>query len=371
MNKRILLTAVIALAILGAIFGFKYVQMRQSQAALAARKPQPATVTTAPAVQEKWRTTIHAVASLQSYQGVVLRSEIEGRILKVAFDSGARVKEGDLLVEMDIASETALLRANEASARLAELNLERARGLRESNTNTQADLDAALAASASAAATVEGTRATLAKKRIVAPFSGRLGIRQVNVGQFLNKGDPVVSLEATDPIYADFTVPQQEVTQLRPGLDVILTVDAFPDRTFAGKIEAIDPRLSDTTRALRVRATLPNPDELLRPGMFARIEVQLPEERELIVLPATAIVYSPYGDSVYVVVKNEQGALVAEQRFVKVGPKRGDQISLREGVKPGEEVVSSGQGKLRPNTPVTVDNTVVPANNAAPTPNES
>ncbi|HQY06200.1 MAG TPA: efflux RND transporter periplasmic adaptor subunit, partial [Lacunisphaera sp.] len=342
-----------------------------TSASIAARRPAPAAVTTAPAVAEQWRNTLHAVGSLESFQGVTLRSEIEGRIVHVAFESGARVAAGDVLVEMDTAAEAAQLRSNEATARLAELNLQRARELRQTNANTQADLDAAEATYAQAAAAIESTKATLAKKRIVAPFAGRLGLRLVNTGQFLNKGDTVVTLEATNPIYADFTLPQQEVTALQPGLAVQVTIDAFPDRAFGGHIEATDPRVSGTTRNLRARATLPNADEALRPGMFAIVDVQLPGAREVIVLPATAIVYSPYGDSVYVVAKDDKGVLAAQQRFVKVGPKRGDQIALLEGVKAGEEVVTAGQGKLRPGTAVTINNTVVPANSPAPKPAES
>jgi membrane fusion protein (multidrug efflux system) len=371
MNKRILLTAVIALGVLGAIFGFKYFQLQKTKAAMAARKPAPATVTTSSAAAEKWRTTLHAVGSLESFRGVTIRSEIEGRIVRVAFDSGARVAEGDVLVEMDTAAESAQLRSNEASARLAELNLARARDLRQNSTNTQADLDAAEAAAAQAAANLEAINAVLAKKRIVAPFAGRVGIRQVNPGQFLNKADVVVTLEATDPIYADFSLPQQDVMQLRTGLPVNVSVDAFAEREFSGAIEAIDPRVNDTTRNLRVRASLANPNEVLRPGMFVRVDVVLPEENEVIVLPATAIVYSPYGDSVYIVAKDQSGALAAEQRFVRVGAKRGDQISLLAGVKAGEEVVTAGQGKLRPGAPVTVNNTIVPSNNPATKPAES
>lgn len=371
MNKRTTLTAVIALAILGAIFGSKYVQNRKAMTAMAARKPAPAAVATAPAVQEKWQGRLHAVGTIESFRGVTIRSEIEGRIVRVAFDSGAEVKEGDVLVELDTATETAQLRSSEATARLAELNLQRARELRLTNANTQADLDAAEATAAQAAATVDTIQATLAKKRIVAPFAGRLGLRLVNVGQFLNKADAIVTLESTDPIYADFSLPQQDVTHLRPGLPVRVQLDAFPDRDFAGTVEAVDPRVNGTTRNLRVRAILPNADGALRPGMFARVEVLLPEASEVVVLPATSIVYSPYGDSVYVVEKDEQGAAVARQRWVKVGPKRGDQVALLSGVTAGEEVVTAGQGKLRPGTPVTVNNTVVPSNSPAPKPAES
>lgn len=370
MNKRFVLTAVIALAVLAGIFGFKFKQIKAAQTASAARKPQPATVTTAAAVAEKWRTTLRAVGALESFRGVTIRSEIEGRIVNVNFDSGARVKAGDVLIEMDTASESAQLRSNEASARLAQLNLERAHELRRNSTNTQADLDAAEATAAQTQAAIEATKATLAKKRIVAPFDGRVGIRQVNPGQFLNKGDAVVTLESTNPIYVDFTLPQQDITHVKPGLAVHVTVDAFPGRTFEGVIEASDPRVSATTRSMRLRGVLKNEEENLRPGMFAHVEVELPEETDVVVLPATSIVYSPYGDSVYVVAK-ENGAAVAQQRFVQLGAKRGDQISLLKGVAPGDEVVTAGQGKLRPGTPVKVNNTVVPANNPAPKPAES
>ena len=371
MKKRILLTVLVALGVIATIFGAKYHQIRQARAAMAARKPAPATITTAPAVLEKWRTTLHAVGTLESFQGVTVRSEIEGRIVRIAFESGERVPAGAELVELDTAFETAQLHSQEAAARLAELSLTRARELQSNNSNAKADLDAAEATAAQAAAAIEATRATLAKKRIVAPFAGRLGIRQVNPGQFLNKGDAVVTLEATNPIYADFALPQQDLIELKHGLTVEAKVDAFQDRTFAGTVQTTDPRISNATRNVRARAVLPNPDEVLRPGMFASIEIQLPEEREVIVLPSTAIVYSPYGDSVYVVEKEANGLLVAQQRFVQVGPKRGDQIALLGGVKPGEEVVTAGQGKLRPGTPVTVNNTVIPSNLTAPKPAES
>lgn len=371
MNKRFFLTAVIALAILGAIFGYKSIQLKAANAAKAGRKPIPTTVTTATAVQENWRTTLHTVGSLESFRGITIRSEIEGRIVRVAFESGARVQEGDVLVEMDTATETALLRSNEANALLAEANLNRARELQRNGTNTKVDIDAAVATAAQTAAAVEATKATLAKKRIVAPFAGRVGIRQINPGQFLNKADFVATLEAINPIYADFSLPQQEVTQVGAGLPVHVTIDAFPGKVFAGVIEAIDPRLSGTTRNLRLRAIVPNADESLHPGMFAQVDVLLPEETTLIVLPSTAIVYNPYGDFVYVVVKNDKAALVAQQRFVKTARKRGDQISLLDGVKAGEEIVTAGQGKLRPGTSVKVDNTVTPSNNPAPKPEES
>ncbi len=370
MNKRFLLTTVIAVVVLGAIFGYKFVQLNQAKAAMAARKPVPAAVTTATAASQNWAMTLGSVGTLQSYQGITVRSEIEGRIIRIAFESGARVQAGDVLVEMDTAAETAQLRSYEATARLTELNLQRARELRQTNANTQADLDAAEAASLQALANIEATKATLAKKRIVAPFTGRIGIRQVNIGQFLNKGDALATLEAVDPIYADFALPQQNIAQVTTGLPVKVAVDAFPGRAFDGKIEAIDPRITDSTRNLRLRATLANKDEVLHPGMFARIDVVLPGDTAVIVLPATAVVYSPYGDSVYVVGQKD-GVPIAEQRWVKVGPKRGDLISILEGLKAGEEVVTLGQSKLRPGSALKVNNTVVPASSPTPKPAES
>jgi len=370
MNKRILLTVLVALGVLGAIFGFKYRQLSQAKAAMAARKPQPATVTTAPATQEQWSLTLSAVGTLESFQGTAIRAEIEGRVVRVAFESGAAVKAGDVLVEMDTATEDAQLKSYEASARLAVANLGRARDLQQSNTNTKAELELAEANADQAAASVEATRATLAKKRIVAPFAGRVGIRQVNVGQFLNKGDQILTLEAVDPIYADFALPQQNVTQITVGLPVQVDLDAFPGRTFSGKIEAIDPRLNPTTRNLRVRATLDNHDEALRPGMFARIAVVLPGDNNVVAVPATAIVYSPYGNSVYVA-ETKDGVLTAQQRFVTLGVRRGDLIALTDGVKAGEQVITTGQGKLRPGSAISINNKVIPASSANPKPQES
>lgn len=375
MKKRVFLTTLVALAVFAAIFGYKAHTLRKAKAAMAAVKPMPATVTSATATAETWRETLSAVGTVESFQGVTLRSEIEGRIVKIAFQSGATVQEGAVLVELDTATEDAQLKSLEAAGKLASASLERARDLRRTNTNTAVDLDTAEAGYAQSLAAVEGLKATLAKKRIVAPFSGRLGIRQVNLGQFLNKGDAIVSLEAIDPAYVDFALPQQDIPQLKPGLSVRVTVDAFPGRTFEGKIEAINPRVSETTRNVRVRAVVQNPDETLRPGLFANVAVQLPVETPVLQLPTTAVVYSPYGDSVYVVVE-KAGAdgtrqLVAEQRFVTTGSKRGDQVAITKGLQPGEQVVTAGQMKLRSGVPVKIDNKTVPSSSATPKPAES
>ncbi len=375
MKKRVLLTTVIAIAVCVAIFGYKFVDVRKKMAAMKAMRPAPSVVTTATAQPEVWRSTLSAVGSVESFQGITIRSEIEGRILRVAFESGARVKAGEVLVELEASTEEAQLRSREATARLAALSLERAHDLRRTGSNTQADLDAAEAAEAQAQAAIAEVKSTLAKKRIVAPFDGKLGIRQVNLGQFLNKGDLIVTLEAVNPAYVDFALPQQELPALKVGLPVVVAVDAYPDREFTGTIEAISPRVSEATRNIRVRAVLSNEDELLAPGTFARVSVQLPDDTPVLVLPATAIVYSPYGDSVYVVVEraSADGAkqLAVEQRFIRTGAKRGDQVAIVKGLEANEQVVTSGQMKLRNGAAITINNTVVPASSPAPKPSES
>ncbi|MBL9206851.1 MAG: efflux RND transporter periplasmic adaptor subunit [Opitutaceae bacterium] len=374
MKIRFLLVALVVVALFGSIFGYKAYTIKVARAAGAARKPPVVTIAAMQPSRETWENTLEAVASLQSYRGVVLRSEIEGRIVRIAFESGAKVKEGDVLIELDTSTETAQLAGLEAQAKLAAVNLNRAHELRTQVSNTQADLDAAEAASAESQAAIAVLRATLAKKRIVAPFSGRLGLREVNPGQFLNKGDAIVSLEAVDPIYADFGLPQQDIPLIRPGLAVRLAVDAFQPRSFEGTIEATSPRVNDETRNVRVRAVFPNTSEELRPGMFGRVEVVLPGKLDVLVLPSSAITYSPYGDSVYVIVEETSPAgtqSVARQRFVQVGPKRGDQVSILKGVKPGENVVVAGQMKLRNGSAVKVDNSTLPSNSPAPKPAES
>ena len=374
MKIRFFLTLLVVLGVLGGIFGYKAFTIKKAREAGAARKPPVTTVAAISPTRETWTTTLSAVATLQSYRGITLRSEIEGRVTKIAFESGARVREGDVLIELDTSTEAAQLAGLEAQARLAAVNLSRAQELRSQTSNTQADLDAAEAGAAQSLAAMEVLKTTLAKKRIVAPFDGRVGLREVNPGQFLNKGDAIVDLESVDPIYADFGLPQQDVALIKRGLPVRLSVDAYLPRVFEGTIEATSPRVSDATRNLRIRAVLPNPTEELRPGMFARIEVVLPETRDVMVLPASAITYSPYGDSVYVVIEEASPAgprAVARQRFVQVGAKRGDQVSILKGVEPGETVVVAGQMKLRNGSAVRIDNSILPANSPTPKPEES
>ncbi len=366
MKKNIVLTAFVALVVFGAIFGCRFVGMRKAMAAQAQMKPPPATVAVATPRAESWHRTIIAVATLDSREGVVVKTEVDGLVTRVAFQSGAPVKQGDLLVDLDTSREEAQLKGLVAAARLAELSLSRARELRANGSNSAADLDIAEATYAQATAAVDQVQVAIAKKHITAPFAGRLGITQVNPGQYLKAGDSLVQLESLDPIYADFGVPQQDMPEIQPGLDVQVTIDAFPNKTFTGKIEAVNPRVSDTTRNVRVRAMLPNAGEQLRPGMFGHVEIALAEAQAVMVLPSTAIVFSPYGNSVYVI---EDG--VAKQKFVQTGTQKGDLVAITSGLTGKEQVVIAGQLKLRNGSPARIDNTVTPDANTAPAPKES
>ncbi len=368
MNSRVIASLVFALAVAGAIFGARFLKDRATATAAArARMTQaPLTVSAVAAQQLTWTNTVNAVGSLASYRGITVKTELEGVVRRIDVTSGAVVRAGDLLVEFDTSVESAQLAGAEAQAKLADLNLARARDLRANGTNTPADLDAAEAALAQARSAVDQLRATIAKKRIVAPFEGRLGIVLVYPGQFLGKAESIVELQTLDPIHADFTVSQQEISRLAVGQRVNVRVDAHPGRIFKGAIEAVSPTVNEATRTMRVRATVANPGEALLPGMFGNVEIELPGTENAVALPSAAIVYNPYGDFVYVVEKG-----VAQQRFVRTGPQRGNLIAVLSGLKAGEEVVTSGQLKLRNGVPVQVDNTVAPSANPAPSPKDS
>ncbi len=365
MKKNIAITALVALAVFAAIFGYKFRAIRQGMLAQAQMKPPAATVAVTTPRAENWHRVISAVATLQSREGVTVKTEVDGLVVTVAFQSGAAVKAGDLLVNLDTSREEAQLKGLLAAARLAELSLNRAKELRDTGSNSAADLDAADATYAQAIAACDQVRVAIAKKHITAPFAGRLGITQVSPGQYLRAGDPLVQLESLDPIYADFGIPQQDMPIVKVGLAVQVTIDAFPGRTFNGIVEAMNPRVSDATRNLRIRAVVPNADETLRPGMFGHVDVALAESNAVLVIPATAIVYSPYGNSVFII---ENG--VAKQKFVQTGPQKGDLVAIASGLDGKEQVVIAGALKLRNNMPAQIDNSVVPDANIAPTPQE-
>ncbi len=336
-------------------------------------EPLPEGVTSARAEAQEWDRIINAVGSLRADQGVIVPSEGQGAVRQIRFESGQKVAAGDLLVELDADAERAQLASAQARADLARLNAERARELFGRNAIAKSEIDAAEAAAKSAIADVAALEAVIAKKSVRAPFAGRTGIRQVNLGQFLDRGNPVVSLQSLDPIHVDFSLPQQRLADVRSGFAVRLTSDAVPGRVFTGQITAINPQVDASTRTFRVQATLTNADEALSPGMFVNVQIVAPEKRAVVAVPATSIYYQAYGDSIFVAVekKNEKTGQMekhAEQRFVRVGESRGDFVAIESGVKPGEEVVTSGAFKLSNGTKLLIDNSLAPAAQLAPKP---
>jgi membrane fusion protein (multidrug efflux system) len=334
--------------------------------------PPPEAVTTASVEAVKWQPARPAIGSLVAERGVTLGAELPGTVRAISFESGSAVKRGDVLVKLDTSAEEAQLAAALADASLARLTLGRARRLREGQANAQADLDAAEARAAQADATVATLRANIAKKTIRAPFDGRISIRQVELGQVVSPGTPIASLQSVSPIHADFWLPQQALAELSPGQRVRMRTDAFRDRTWDGEITTVNPEVDAATRNVRVRATFPNPDGNLRPGMYANVEVLSTKERSVLVIPATAVMFAPYGDSVFAVEekKDEAGqtVTVVRQKFVRTGDRRGDLVAVVSGLAPGETVVSSGAFKLRNGTAVAVNNALAPDAQLAPKP---
>jgi membrane fusion protein, multidrug efflux system len=372
LTKRTLWMIGAILLVIGAIAFWKYYTISTMIAKMSAQKPAPTMVSSIKATEEIWQDQRHTVGSLAAVQGVMLSNELAGTVQRIAFESGTRVKQGDLLVQLDVTNDQAQLRGLEAQATLARINLDRAQSLRNSSTNAQSDLDAAQAQSQQAQAAVDTLKANIAKKTITAPFAGQLGIRQVNLGQYLAVGTAIVTLQALDPIYVNFSVPQQNVVDLALQQRVQVSVDAYPGETFEGAVNAINAKVDDATRNLAVQATLGNAAGKLKPGMFCSVDALLPRQNKLITLPQSAIVYNPYGNAVYVVGKSQEaaeaGTLVARQRFVQLGETRGDQVAVLTGVQAGDEIVTSGQLKLRNGATVAINNTVTPENNSAPTP---
>ncbi len=333
----------------------------------------PETVTAEVARREMWPRTVKAVGSLAAVQGVTLGAELGGKIVKIVFESGDHVKAGDVLVRFDTASEEAQLRSAEAAAELARLNLARARDLLSKHTASKSEFDTAEAQFKQATAEVDNVRAIIDKKTLRAPFSGRLGLRLVNLGQILSEGDPIASLQTLDPIYVNFSVPQQQLSVLVPGSTVRVSTDAAPGQVFEGRINAVNPEVDPVTRSIRVQATIANAEETLRSGMFAGVEVVLPGDQAVLAIPATAVLYAPYGDTVFVIEdkKNEQTGdtkKVLRQQIVRLGRARGDFVAVTSGLKAGDSVVSSGVFKLRPKMAVVVDNTLAPNAQLAPNP---
>ncbi len=360
------------------VAGLGFVKFKQIQTAIAqgaAFQPPPEAVTTIVAGQEEWPATLSAIGTLAAVQGVTVSADLPGTIDRIAFDSGQWVRAGDMLAVLDTRQEQAQMAAAESQRQLARLNFNRLRGLLDENVISRAEFDRASAEDRQTEAQVGEIRAAIERKTIRAPFSGVLGIRQVNLGQYLSAGDPVVNLQSLNPIYVNFGVPQQEAGQMHVGRSVRITTDEAAGSGVVGRISAIDSIVDQTTRNVQVQATLANPEGRLRPGMFVQTQVTLGANRPVTALPASAISYAPYGDSVYIVadLKGPNGETYrgVRQQFVKLGPARGDQVAVTSGVNPGDEVVTSGVFKLRNGAAVLVNNKVRPANSTAPRPENS
>ncbi|MCB1715337.1 MAG: efflux RND transporter periplasmic adaptor subunit [Candidatus Competibacteraceae bacterium] len=373
MLKKFLLTVIGTALVIGAIIYAKLDQFSTMAEAGANMVFPPETVTAMAVRAEEWEQSISATGTVVAVQGVTIGAETSGRVIRITFESGTTVAAGDTLVQLDIASEEAQLASAEATAALARANLIRVRDLSRRKLVSQADLDAADARAKEAEAQVGTIRALIAKKTIRAPFTGRLALRQINLGQILSEGDPIVSLQTLNPIYVDFSVPQQQISRLHDGMQVRLTTDAAPGEVFVGQISAVSPEIDPVTRNVRVRALVDNSQEKLYAGMFASVDIVLPERQAVLALPVTAVLYAPYGDSVFVVEehKNEESGQIERtlrQQFVRLGEARGDFVDVLEGLKSDEIVVTSGVFKLRSGMSVVIDNTLAPTPSLNPQP---
>jgi membrane fusion protein (multidrug efflux system) len=373
MRRRLIIVVVAAGVLLAAIVGFNtrkanfVAQLRLKNAA------PPQTVSAASAQFTDWQPEVSAVGSLRAVRGVDVTTEVTGLVRTLRFKSGDRVESGQVLVELNADAEIAQQRALEAAADLSATVYERDKAQYEAEAISKAQLDADAADLKNKHAQAAAQAALVAKKTLRAPFAGRLGITTVNPGQYLNNGDKVVTLQAVDPIYVDFKLPQQQLATISNGQSVNLATDAFPGVKFVGKITAIDPRVDAGTRNFQAEATVPNSDQKLVPGMFARVAVIAGDVRQYLTLPQTSITYNPYGATVFLAQKKPGGSdkdLIAQQSFVTLGPTRGDQVAVLKGVKEGDLVVTSGQLKLNNGAPLIVDNSVRPANDADPSPQE-
>lgn len=374
MAKRMILMVAAMAVFISALGVVKFKQIQAMVAQGAAFQPPPEAVTTIVAKDDEWMSTLSAVGSAAAVQGVTVAADLPGTIDRVAFDSGRAVEAGEVLVELDTRQERAQLAAAQADRDLARVNFDRMDGLLKEAVVSKAEFDKAASERKQSEARVGEIEAVIARKTIKAPFTGILGIRQVNRGQYLRAADPIVVLQALDPIYVNFDVPQQDAGQVRVGRAVEVSAKDVGTAPFAGHVTALDSVVDQSTRNVKIQATLPNPDGKLRPGMFVDVTVTTGSNARVIALPASAISYAPFGDSVFIVTdfpgpagKNYRGV---RQQFVKVGGTRGDQIAVLSGVKPGDEVVTSGLFKLRTGVAVLINNSVQPTNNKTAKPED-
>ena len=373
MKKNIIIAISILLVVVGIIVGIKALQIGE----MMSMKPPVMieTVTAAVVEPQRWESVLTSVGSLTAVQGVMVSAEVAGKVVKIAFEPGSMVQEGDLLVQQDVVAETAQLRSAEANHELAKVNFARAKRLLKEQTYSRSEYDNADAQLKQTAAQFDNLKAAIAKRTIQAPFTGALGIRLVNLGEMLSVGDEIVSLQSLDPVFANFSLPQQHFSKIENGLLVRIQTDALPGTVLEGTITAINPQVEAATRNIMVQATLQNDDLLLRPGMFVTITVLLPEQQDVLAIPATAVLNAPYSDSVFIVEdapedSPSKGGQIARQQFVRIGRRLGDFAAVESGLNEGDMVVTTGAFKLRNGQAVTIDNTLVPEFHVAPTPKD-
>ncbi|MCG5510141.1 efflux RND transporter periplasmic adaptor subunit [Ectothiorhodospira lacustris] len=368
-NRRMILMLLAVSLLLGAVFGYKaFIGALITD--IFDNMPEPvATITATEAGEQVWRPQLEAVGSFAAVQGAELTTEVSGIVQEILFENGARVRAGEMLLRLDSRTDMAQLRRLEAAARLANLELERARRLVRQNNISEAEVQRRESEAEQAAAAVQEQAARIQQKTLTAPFSGQLGIRRVNPGQFLSAGDPVVSLQALDPIYLNFSLAERRIGEVVAGQPLQVMVDAYQD-SFEGRVKAIEPAMQASTRTFEVQAILPNAEQRLRPGMFGRVTLDVGESATVVVVPQSAVSFNPYGDSVYVIQPGEGDELRVRQRFVRTGMRRGDLVVILEGLEPGERVATSGLLKLRNNAVVRIsdDPDLQPGEEAAPTP---
>src|ERR1051325_8172615 len=375
MAKRMVLMLTLTLLFVGALGFVKFKQIQTAIAQGAAFQPPPEAVTTIVAAQEQWPSTLNVIGTVAAVRGVTVSADLAGIVDQILFESGDAVREGQVLVILATGQEQAQMAAAEAQRVLARLNFKRMQNLLDEKVISKAEFDAADATSRESEARVNEIRAAIERKTIRAPFTGVLGIRQVNKGQYLAGGAPIVPLQSLNPIYVNFGVPQQALAQVRVGGGVQVTTENLANVAFNGRVTAIDSVVDETTRNIQVQATLPNPDGTLHPGMFVQTEMALGANEPVVAIPASAVNYAPYGDSVFIVsdMKNDKGQTYrgVRQQIVKLGSARGDQIAVLSGIEAGDEVVSSGLFKLRNGAAVLVNNKVKPGNSTSPRPENS
>ena len=373
MTKRMLIMLLLMGVLFGGIFGYKALVGSIIKKAMSAQQAPAVTVSTTQVEYQDWQPKLTSVGTIRALNGVDVTTEVAGMVQEVLFQSGEQVHKGQVLVKLNTEADQALLQSLQAAAELSRTIYERDQRQYKAKAISKATLDASQADLKVKQAQVAQQQALLAKKTIRAPFDGRLGITFVSPGQYLNPGEKIVTLQCSTSVYVDFYLPQQDIAQIASGQNVTITTNTYPGRSFEGRITAINPIVDQQTRNIQVEATVANPKFELLPGMFASIEVQAGQENRYLTLPQTAITYNPYGDTVYIVEEKGRGPqgkpnLIAKQTFVTVGPQRDGQIAILKGLKQGDQVVTSGQLKLKSGSPIVINNDIQPSKETAPPP---